>query len=134
MRMRLSLRSPLPGFAVIDPAREHDSRRVHQLCAALQAGEIVLFDKGSYVLAHFWELTARGVFFVTRVKDNLACRAKDNPACRVKQRLPRGVDPRVLKDELIVLKGHYARRDYPGGCAASPRASSSTAKSVSWFS
>ena len=70
------------------------------------AGEIVLFDKGYYVLAHFWELTQRGVFFVTRAKDNLAC--------RVKKRLPRGADPRVLKDELIVLKGHYSRRDYPG--------------------
>jgi hypothetical protein len=104
--LRLSLRSLLPGFAVIDTAREHDSRRVRQLCADLQAGEIVLFDKGYYVLAHFWDLTQRGVFFVTRAKDNLAC--------RVKKRLPRGADPRVLKDELIVLKGHYARRDYPG--------------------
>lgn len=104
--LRLSLRSLLPGFAVIDTAREHDSRRVRQLCADLQAGEIVLFDKGYYVLAHFWDLTQRGIFFVTRAKDNLAC--------RVKQRLPRGADPRILKDELIVLKGHYARRDYPG--------------------
>ena len=104
--LRLSLRSLLPGFAVIDTAREHDSRRVRQLCAALQAGEIALFDKGYYVLAHFWELTQRGVFFVTRAKDNLAC--------RVKKRLPRGADARVLKDELIVLKGHYARRDYSG--------------------
>ena len=104
--LRLSLRSLLPGFAVIDTAREHDSRRVRQLCADLLAGEIVLFDKGYYVLAHFCELTQRGVFFVTRAKDNLAC--------RVKKRLPRGADPRVLKDELIVLKGHYSRRDYPG--------------------
>ena len=104
--LRLSLRSLLPGFAVIDTAREHDSRRVRQLCADLQAGEIVLFDKGYYVLAHFWDLTQRGIFFVTRAKDNLAC--------RVQKRLPRGADPRVLKDELIVLKGHYARRDYPG--------------------
>ena len=53
-----------------------DSRRVRQLCADLLAGEIVLFDKGYYVLAHFWELTQRGVFFVTRAKDNLACRVK----------------------------------------------------------
>ena len=51
--LRLSLRSLLPGFAVIDTAREHDSRRVRQLCADLLAGEIVLFDKGYYVLAHF---------------------------------------------------------------------------------
>ena len=104
--LRLSLRSLLPGFVVIDTAREHDSRRARQLCAGLHAGEIVLFDKGYYELAHFWELTQRGVSFVTRAKDNLAC--------RVKKRSTRGSDPRVLKDELIVLKGHYARQDYPG--------------------
>jgi hypothetical protein len=104
--LRLSLRSLLPGFVVIDTAREHDNRRARQLCAGLHAGEIVLFDKGYYDLAHFWELAARGVFFVTRAKDNLAC--------EVKKRLPRGADPRVLRDELVVLKGHYARSDYPG--------------------
>jgi hypothetical protein len=104
--LRLSLRSLLPGFVVIDTAREHDIRRARQLCAGLQTGEIVLFDKGYYELAHFRELAERGVFFVTRAKDNLAC--------RVKKRLCRGLDPRVLKDELIVLKGHYARQDYPG--------------------
>ena len=104
--LRLSLRSLLPGFVVIDTAREHDNRRARQLCAAPHAGEIVLFDKGYDDLAHFWELAQRGVFFVTRAKDNLAC--------RVKKRRPKGADPRVLKDELIALKGHYARQDYPG--------------------
>ncbi len=104
--LRLSLRSMLPGFVVIDAAREHDSRRARQLCAGLNEGEIVLFDKGYYELAHFRELAERGISFVTRAKDNIAC--------RVKKRLPRGKDPRVLKDELVELKGHYSRQDYPG--------------------
>ena len=104
--MRLSLRSMLPGFVVIDAAREHDIRRARQLCAGLHEGEIVLFDRGYYELAHFCELAERGISFVTRAKDNIAC--------RVRRRRPRGKDPRVLKDELIVLKGHYARQDYPG--------------------
>ena len=67
---------------VIDTAREYDSRRARQLCAGLYAGEIVLFDRGYSELAYFWELTERGVSFVTR--------AKDNRACRVKKRLSRG--------------------------------------------
>jgi len=93
--------------STISPARRPaHSRRARQLCAGLRAGEIVLFDKGYHDLAHFWELAGRGVCFVTRAKDNLAC--------RVKKRRPRGQDPRVLKDELVELKGHYARRDYPG--------------------
>ena len=104
--MRLSLRSLLPSFAVVDTAREHDVRRLHQLCAGLQSGEIVLFDKGYHLASYFWELTQRGVFFVTRARDNLVC--------QVKKRLPRGADPRILKDELIQLQGLDTGRDYPG--------------------
>ena len=104
--MRLALRSLLPSFAVVDTAREHDVRRLHQLCAGLQPGEIVLFDKGYHLASYFWELTQRGVFFVTRARDNLVC--------RVKKRLPRGADPRILKDELIQLEGLVTGRDYPG--------------------
>ncbi len=104
--LRLSLRSLLPSFAVVDTAREHDVRRLHQLCAGLQPGEIVLFDKGYHLAAYFWELTQRGVFFVTRARDNLVC--------RVKERRPRGADPRILQDELIELSGLTTGRDYPG--------------------
>jgi len=73
-----------------------------QTSAGLHEGEIVLFDKGYYELAHFRELAERGISFVTRAKDNIAC--------RVKKRLARGKDPRELKDELVVLKGHYSRQ------------------------
>ena len=104
--MRLSLRSLLPSFAVVDTAREHDVRRLHQLCAGLQPGEIVLFDKGYHLASYFWALTQRGVFFVTRARDNLVC--------RVKKRLPCGSDPRIRQDELIQLEGLVTGRDYPG--------------------
>ena len=69
-------------------------------------GEIVLFDKGYYVFDYFWALTVRGVFFVTRAKDNLSY--------RVVKRLPKSKDPRVLKDELIELKTVKSRKEYPG--------------------
>lgn len=104
--LRIDLQSFLPRFAIIDPAREHDSTRAAELCAGLQDGEIVLFDKAYLHFAHLWSLAERGVIFVTRAKDNLTA--------RVKKRLPAHADPRILRDELIVLIGHYARRDYPG--------------------
>jgi hypothetical protein len=106
--LRLNLQSFLPGFAIVDTARQHDSVRARELCAGLSEGEIVIFDKAYGDFSHLWALRQRGVFFVTRAKDNLAG--------RVKQRLNKGPsrDRRILKDELIVLKGHYARRDYPG--------------------
>jgi hypothetical protein len=104
--LRLHLRSLLPACVVIGPAKEHDRRKIEQLCAALRAGEIVLFDKGYYVFDYFRALTERCVFFVTRAKDNLNYRVVKN--------LPKSKDPRVLKDQLIVLKTPSSRADYPG--------------------
>jgi hypothetical protein len=105
VHLRLSLRSLLPGFVVVSSARESDLARVRQLCAGLQSGEIVLFDKGYQWFAHFWALTQRGVFFVTRAKDHLSF--------RVKKRLPSGSDPRILADELVVATGKWVKGDYP---------------------
>ena len=104
--LRLDLRNFLPRFAVVDTAREHDNTRAREVCAGLAEGEIVIFDKAYVDYAHLWDLGQRGVFWVTRAKDNMAC--------KVKKRLPRPSDPRVIKDELVVLKGHQARQNYPG--------------------
>lgn len=106
VHLRLSLRSLLPQCVVVGPARETDVARSRQLCAGLQAGEIVLFDKGYQWFAHFWELTPRGVVFVTRAKEHLSF--------KVKKRLPRGADPRILADELVVPTGTWVQGDYPG--------------------
>jgi len=64
------------------------------------------FDKAYVDFAHLWDMAQRGISWVSRAKDNMAC--------RVKKRLPRSSDRRILKDELIVLKGHEARQNYPG--------------------
>jgi hypothetical protein len=104
--LRLNLRSMLPSCVVIGSAKEHDRRKIEQLCAGLREGEIVLFDKGYYVFDYFWALTKRTVFFVTRAKDNLNYHVVKN--------LPKSKDPRVLKDQLIVLKTPASRKQYPG--------------------
>ena len=104
--LRLNLQSFLPAFAIVDTAGQHDSVRAKELCAGLSEGEIGIFDKAYVDYVHLWALNQRGVFFVTRAKDNMAC--------RVKKRRPRSSDRRILKDELVVLKGHYTRQKYPG--------------------
>src|SRR6266852_4479480 len=69
--LRLDLQSFLPRFAIIDTARDHDAKRARELCAGIRAGEIVVFDKGYVDLEHLWDLQQRGVFWVTRAKENL---------------------------------------------------------------
>ena len=104
--LRLNLASFLPRFAVVDTAREHDCRRAREVCAGLQEGEIVLFDKAYGEFSHLMDLTRRGVFFVTRAKDNFTC--------RVCERRPRHGNARILKDELVRPTGPRTRQDYPG--------------------
>jgi hypothetical protein len=104
--LRLNLQSFLPSFAIVDTAGEHDNLRARELCGGLAEGEIAIFDKAYVAFRHLWELSARGVWWVTRAKDNMAC--------RVQERLARSSDRRILRDELIVLKGHKSRQEFPG--------------------
>ena len=102
---RLDLHSFLPRFALIDTARDNDAKRAREVCAGIRAGEIVLFDKAYVDFAHLQELNQRGVFWVTRAKDNLACRVVKR---RIKQ--PAG---NILRDDEIVLTTPQSRAEYP---------------------
>lgn len=104
--LRMSLRSLLPGFAVIEAAHQHDNVQAFKLCAGLQAGEIVIFDRAYLHFGLLHDLDQRGVFFVTR--------AKENQAYRVCRRLPASKDPRVVSDESITLTVAKSAGLYPG--------------------
>jgi hypothetical protein len=93
--MRLNLQSLLPNFVLIDTAGEHDNKRARELCADVKSGEIVLFDKGYVDFGHLRDLDGRGVFWVTRAKDNMAY--------AVVKKMPRSKDQKILADEIIVL-------------------------------
>lgn len=102
--LRLDLHSFLPRFAIIDTARENDGKRSRELCAAIRAGEIVVFDKAYLDFAHLFDLLQRGVFWVTRAKENMAY--------QVIGTLP-VPDGKILRDELIVLSTPTVAKDYP---------------------
>ena len=70
--MLLDLQSFLPKFAIVKSADTHDSSEAQRLCKNIRAGEIVLFDKAYLAFAHLHELTERGVFWVSRAKDNMS--------------------------------------------------------------
>ena len=93
--LRLNLQSLLPNFVIIDTAGEHDNKRARELCAGIKSGEIVLFDKGYVDFEHLQDLEERGVFWVTRAKDNMAY--------EVVSAMPVSNDPKILRDEIIQL-------------------------------
>ena len=102
--LRLDLHSFLPRFAIIDTARENDAKRSRELCAGIRPGEIVVFDKAYLDFAHLFDLLQRGVFWVTRAKENMAYQVIAN--------LPVS-GSKILRDELIVLTTPVAAKDYP---------------------
>lgn len=104
--VRLNLQSFLPACVIVGSAAEHDSRRARELCANVQAGEIVVFDKAYVDFAHLADLSLREVFFVTRAKDNLQF--------RVVRKFQQGTFGNIVRDELIALTGPAAK-DYPVG-------------------
>lgn len=103
--LRLDLHSFLPRFAIIDTARENDNKRARELCAGIREGEIVIFDKAYVAFAHLFDLFLRGVFWVTRSKENLQF--------RVVRKLQRGRVGNIIRDDLVRLKHPKSRQDYP---------------------
>jgi len=105
LHLRLNLDTFLPSFAVVDAARGHDSRQAYALCAGLQAGEIVVFDMAYIDYGHLYDLTERGIFWVSRVKESMALRC-------VERRLKRP-SGRILRDDVVLVKNTSKRQDYP---------------------
>lgn len=103
--LRLDLQSFLPRCAIVDTAAEHDSVRARELCANVQAGEIVIFDKAYVDFDHLADLSAREVFWVTRAKDNLRC--------RVVRKFQDETNGDILRDDLVVLTTPSVRKVYP---------------------
>jgi hypothetical protein len=68
-------------------------------------GEIVVFDKAYVDFSHLADLSARGVFWVTRAKDNMKF--------RVERKIQFGPHGAILRDDLIRLKNKKSRKDYP---------------------
>jgi hypothetical protein len=97
MHLRLDLHSFLPSFAIVDTAKQHDNLRARELCAGLQSGEVVIFDKAYVDFEHLEELEARGVWWVTRAKDNMVYRVCSN--------LPVPKGGKILKDQMVSIGG-----------------------------
>jgi hypothetical protein len=94
--LRLNLHSFLPSFAIVDPAGEHDNKRAREVCAGMAAGEIVLFDKAYVDSDHLADLDVRGVWWVTRAKDNMSFRVYRNLAKN---------EGKIVRDQMVRIDG-----------------------------
>jgi IS4 transposase len=103
--LRLDLQSFLPRFAIVDTARHNDAKRAREVCAAIKAGEIVIFDKAYVDFAHLADLCMRLVFWVTRAKDNLRF--------KVVRRYQYRAEGKILRDDLIRLTTPVSRQAFP---------------------
>lgn len=103
LHLRLNLQSFLPAFAVVEEGSHHDSSRMQALCAGLCAGEIAIFDKAYVHFANLFGLDRRGVFWVTRAKDNMRYHV-----CK-----KRKVSGNILRDDEVTLCSQGPKRDYP---------------------
>jgi len=104
MHMRLNLQNFLPGFAIVDTAKHNDAKRARELCEGLKDGEIVVFDKAYIDYEHLSDLNRRGIFWVTRAKENMDVRCV--------KRLIKKPKGGILRDDIVILKGFASSRRY----------------------
>lgn len=102
--MRLDLQTFLPRYALVESGSKSDASMARELCASIQAGEIVVFDRAYLEAAHLYELEGRGVFWVTRAKTNLQYQV-------VADKSP--THGPVLHDQLIRFTGTQTAANYP---------------------
>lgn len=93
----------LPVFAHMTEGKVHEVNIAKKLL--FPKGSIVAIDRGYLDYSLFAEWTERGVYFVTRQKDNAAFRVVQENA------IPeRG---NILRDQTIELEGFYSKLNYP---------------------
>jgi len=108
MHLQLDLQSFLPRFALVKAGNTHDATEARLVCAGVRAGEIVVFDKAYLEFRHLHELDERGVFWVSRAKENMQYEV-------VRERsAPSG---KILRDVIIRLTGARTKTDAPANCA-----------------
>ncbi len=104
MHLRLDLHSFLPEFVLVKSASTNDLSQSYELCSGLKAGEIVIFDKAYVGYEHLHSLGERGVFWVTRAKENTHYEVVGQHS-----------DARgnIIRDVYIKLKDPKTSRKYP---------------------
>lgn len=94
----------MPSFVSITDAQTHDSRMSKEL--SLKPGSIVALDRAYVDFSQFQSWTDQGVFFVTRMKENILYAVDE---VRIPPR-----NRHILSDEIVHLTGVGMQGKYPG--------------------
>lgn len=122
LHLSLNLFLFLPSFAVVNRAKDSDPKMAWEVCASIKDGEIVVFDKAYCDFKHLYHLDGRGVFWVTRAKENiqfevmrqLPVKTAQNPdKSRSKESKIMGRQPVILRDLIIKMTGPSTFKNYP---------------------
>jgi len=99
----LDLRGSIPSLIIITHGKIHDVTILDQL--PFEPGAFYIFDRGYLDFARLHKIHRASAFFVTRAKSNF----------QFKRLYSQTVDKSqgVQCDQIIVLKGFYAKKDYP---------------------
>jgi Transposase DDE domain/Domain of unknown function (DUF4372) len=103
--MLLNAQTFLPRFAIVKSAKSHDAVVGREVCNELKAGEIVIFDKAYVDFKHLFELTQRGILWVTRAKTNMSY--------TIVKKL-KITNDKIILDAKIKLTGPKSSKDYNG--------------------
>jgi len=99
----LDLHGNIPSVIIITTGKVHDVNILDQLI--IEIGAIYIMDRGYLDFARLYKIHRASAFFVTRTKRNFSrTRLYSQPVDK---------STGVQCDQIVVLKGHYAKKDYP---------------------
>jgi len=99
----LDLRGNIPSVIIITTGKIHDVNILDELI--IEAGAIYVMDRGYLDFARLYKIHQTLAFFVTRAKINFS-----------RKRLystPVDKSTGIQCDQIVILKSHYAKKDYP---------------------
>jgi IS4 transposase len=99
----LDLHGNIPSVVIITTGKIHDVNILDQLI--IEPGAIYIMDRGYLDFARLYKIHQAAAFFVTRTKTNFS-----------RKRLysqPVDKSSGIHCDQVVVLKGYYAKKDYP---------------------
>lgn len=98
-------REALPSFLVVTDGKHHDVTTAKETTFPVSPDSIIVADKAYVDFDWLKSLDSRGIFLVTRAKENMTYRVVGQHSA--------GTNKHILADEKILLTGPLSSRKYP---------------------